>query len=144
MFYIQYLYFLISYPSLDPPPFPFPTGNHEFALCIYQSVSILLHWLVSFFRFHILRVTYNVCLSLLRRIPHLVSSSGVSWLSLSLNTSIFISGIACQVSQDNFYLGSICTEVYIIFKITDLFKLSSLLIYKNDIFLHLFASFFIF
>ena len=39
---------LLPYSYLALPPFPLPTGYHEFVLCIYGSVSVLLHSFICF------------------------------------------------------------------------------------------------
>ena len=46
------LHLLIAYSCLGLPSFRLPTSNHWFVLCIYESVSVLLHSFVLLFRFH--------------------------------------------------------------------------------------------
>ena len=40
------LYLLI--PFTDPYPQPVPSGNHQFVLCIHESVSVLLCYFTCF------------------------------------------------------------------------------------------------
>lgn len=41
------LYILIPFPSSFPPLFPLLSGNHQFVLCICESVSVLLYSFIS-------------------------------------------------------------------------------------------------
>ena len=46
------LYLLISLNYFTHPPTPLPYDDQKFILCIYESISVLLCF-IMFFRFHI-------------------------------------------------------------------------------------------
>ena len=52
MYYVTgSLYTLISLTYFAHPPIPLSSGNHQFVLCIYESIFI---WFICFvFRFHL-------------------------------------------------------------------------------------------
>ena len=50
LFHNYNLYFSISSSSSPSPPTPFPSGNHQFVLCIYKSVTVVfVHVFCSLF-----------------------------------------------------------------------------------------------
>ena len=56
--------FLISSPYFTHPPGPLSSSNHQFVLCIYESVSILFVHLYCFLDSTYKEKSYGICLSL--------------------------------------------------------------------------------